>query len=234
MTDAERPDDVLAGEYVLGVLEGEERATFEHRFARDRELQVLVAAWQARFAPLDATATSIEPPAGLWNRIETSIGRRGIVDAKPGLIARIWSDIGFWRGAGFAGAAATVLLAIALAFFAGRSTPQPMLVAVLQAADASPSAIVEVARDGHISIVPLKEFEVPPGRALQVWTLWDQARGPVSVGLIDRPRRADFQRADLPARDNQLYEITLEPAGGSPTGRPTGPVLGKGYAMLAR
>ena len=59
MTDADRSDDVLAGEYVLGVLEGEERATFEHRFARDRELQALVAAWRARFAPLDATATPI-------------------------------------------------------------------------------------------------------------------------------------------------------------------------------
>ena len=233
MTDAERPDDVLAGEYVLGLLEGEERATFEHRLARDRKLQVLVAEWRMRFAPLDATATPIAPPAGLWNRIETSVGRGAVGDSKSGMVERIWSDLGFWRGASFAGALATVLLAVAFAFFAGRST-QPMLVAVLQAADASPSAIVEVARDGRISVVPLKEFEVPAGRALQVWTLWDQARGPVSVGLIDRSRRADFQRADLPARDKQLYEITLEPAGGSPTGRPTGPVLGKGYAMLTR
>ncbi len=55
MTDADRADDVLAGEYVLGLLEGEERATFEHRLARDRELQVVVAHWQSRFAPLDAT-----------------------------------------------------------------------------------------------------------------------------------------------------------------------------------
>ena len=233
MTDADRPDDVLAGEYVLGVLEGEERATFEHRLARDRELQAMVAAWRTRFAPLDATAAPVAPPAELWNRIEGSVGRRGVVDARPGLIERIWSNLGFWRGASFVGAAAAVLLAVALAFFTARST-QPMLVAVLQGADAAPNAIVEVARDGRISVVPLKEFEVPTGRALQVWTLWDQARGPVSVGLIDRPRRADFQRADLPARDNQLYEITLEPAGGSPTGRPTGPVLGKGYAMLAR
>jgi anti-sigma-K factor RskA len=214
------------------VLEGEERAALEHRLARDRELQVLVAGWRARFAPLDATAAPVAPPAELWSRIEASVGR-GVVDAKPGLIERVWSNLGFWRGASFAGAAAAVLLAVALAFFAGRST-QPMLVAVLQGADAAPNAIVEIARDGRISVVPLKEFEVPPGRALQVWTLWDPARGPVSVGLIDRPRRADFQRADLPARDNQLYEITLEPAGGSPTGRPTGPVLGKGYAMLAR
>ncbi|WP_407815360.1 anti-sigma factor domain-containing protein, partial [Staphylococcus aureus] len=45
-------------------------------------------------------------------------------------------------------------------------------------------------------------------------------------------------RLDGPAlptpRDNQLYEITLEQAGGSPTGRPTGPILAKGLAKFPR
>jgi anti-sigma-K factor RskA len=31
-----------------------------------------------------------------------------------------------------------------------------------------------------------------------------------------------------PPGPDQLFEITLEPAGGSPTGRPTGPILFKG------
>jgi anti-sigma-K factor RskA len=30
-----------------------------------------------------------------------------------------------------------------------------------------------------------------------------------------------------------LFEITLEPVGGSPTGRPTGPILMKGNAVTA-
>jgi anti-sigma-K factor RskA len=32
---------------------------------------------------------------------------------------------------------------------------------------------------------------------------------------------------------NQLFEITLEPEGGSPVGRPTGPILFKGNAARA-
>jgi anti-sigma-K factor RskA len=37
--------------------------------------------------------------------------------------------------------------------------------------------------------------------------------------------------SDLPSpATNQFFEITLEPAGGSPTGRPTGPILFKGNA----
>jgi anti-sigma-K factor RskA len=56
----------------------------------------------------------------------------------------------------------------------------------------------------------------------------------VSIGLIDSARRARFQTASLPARAEQLYEITLEPATGSPIGRPTGPVLMKGLAATPR
>jgi anti-sigma-K factor RskA len=75
---------------------------------------------------------------------------------------------------------------------------------------------------------------VPAGKALEVWTLYDKARGPVSLGLIDRAQRARFQTASLPARPDQLYEITLEPSTGSPIGRPTGPVLMKGLASVPR
>jgi anti-sigma-K factor RskA len=34
----------------------------------------------------------------------------------------------------------------------------------------------------------------------------------------------------MPKQD-QLYELTLEQAGGSSTGRPTGPILAKGFAL---
>ena len=70
--------------------------------------------------------------------------------------------------------------------------------------------------------------------ALEVWTLPSRERGPVSVGLMQRARTLQLQLKDLPAPGpDQLFEITLEPATGSPTGRPTGPVLFKGNTALA-
>jgi anti-sigma-K factor RskA len=80
-----------------------------------------------------------------------------------------------------------------------------------------------------VVLLPLASINVPSGRALQVWTLPSRERGPVSVGLMDRPRTLELQLGDLPRPSaDQLFEITLEPAGGSPTGRPTGPILFKG------
>jgi anti-sigma-K factor RskA len=55
------------------------------------------------------------------------------------------------------------------------------------------------------------------------------------MGLLETVRATLLEGPTLPApRANQLYEITLEPAGGSPTGRPTGPIIGKGFANAPR
>jgi anti-sigma-K factor RskA len=198
-------------------------------------LQSEVARWRERLSALDATASPGRASPQLWDKIESSlVTRRGVVDAGPGWSERLWTSLGFWRGASFAGAAASVLLAVSVGLLAGRATPQPLVVAVLQTSDASPGAIVEAFHDGSVVLVPLRDIPVPAGRALEVWTLYDKARGPVSLGLMDSARRARFQTASLPAQADQLYEITLEPATGSPIGRPTGPVLMKGLAAVPR
>lgn len=230
-----RDDDILAGEYALGLLEGQELDAFERRLASDRALQRTVAGWHAQFSDLDATAQPAPAPSALWSRIESSVGSgRATQASKSGLTDRLWSSLGFWRGASFAGAAASLMLAVAVGLMAGRATPVPLVVAVLQGDDATPGAIVEAFHDGRIVVVPLRDIPVPEGKALEVWTLWDKARGPVSLGLIDRARRAQFSTQNLPARETQLYEITLEPATGSPIGRPTGPILMKGLASAPR
>jgi anti-sigma-K factor RskA len=227
-------DDVLAGEYVLGVMEDAERIAFERQLAQDPVLKAAVARWTLRFAELDGTAPRVQAPARLWGQIEQSIGapRPKPLRTGPSLTERLWTSLGFWRAAGFAGATASLAFAIALGSLAGRATPQPLVIAILQEGDATPGAIVEAFGDGRIVVVPLKGFEVPAGRTLQVWTLWDRERGPMSVGLIERARRASFSVPSYPARSQQIYEITLEPEGGSPTGRPTGPVLMKGLASI--
>lgn len=107
----------------------------------------------------------------------------------------------------------------------------PQLVVVLLDAEARPVSLVE-AYEGHkIRIVPLGAIEVPQGRTLQVWTLPDPATGPVSMGLLPAVTATTLTGPPLPVpKREQLYEITLEPVGGSPTGKPTGPIIGKGFA----
>lgn len=236
MNPHDRSEDLLAaGEYVLGLLDGADRDQFERRLARETSLRGDVAYWQERFSDLDRGIVPTDVPPALWSRIEAQLGMKAAAKAAgPSFAERLWSSLGFWRGASFAGAVASLVLAISVGLLAGRATPQPQIVAVMLTPDGVPGAIAEVFHDGRISVVPIHDFPVPQGKTLQVWTLFDKEKGPISVGLIERTRHALFHRSDLPAGQQQLYEITLEPAGGSPTGRPTGPVLVKGHGALPR
>lgn len=232
----QEPDrEILAGEYVLGLIEGAEKATFERRMADDAALHGAVARWQTRLAPIDATAQPAEPSPGLWLRIAggldgaTSPHRSAV--QRPGLrirLAQWWTNLWLWRGAAFAGAVVAILLAAGLVAALDRARRQPVMVAVLLTDTNIAAAVVNTFADGRVELLPLQDIAVPQGRALEIWTLWDRAAGPRSVGLIDRARAVPLRLDNLPLGADQLFEITVEPASGSPTGRPTGPIVAKG------
>ncbi|SFC98328.1 Anti-sigma-K factor RskA [Bosea sp. CRIB-10] len=232
--------DALAGEYVLGLLDGAELAAVERRLDTDRDFAASVERWRRHFAALDATAPPITPPADLWSRIEA--GLAGLIQpsasasvtaprpatARTSRFADWWNSLFVWRGAAFAGALATVLLAVGLFGALDRAKRQPLMVAVLLTDSNIAAAVVNTFADGRVEMLPLQSIDVPAGKALEIWTLWDRAVGPRSVGLIDRARSTPLRLDNLPLGRDQLFEITLEPASGSPTGRPTGPIIAKG------
>ncbi len=151
-----------------------------------------------------------------------------------GAFAALWRSLGFWRSAGFAGAAATVLLALGVTIGPLGKGPAPTFVAVLMSPQGEPAAVVNAFANGTAELIPLRTIAVPEGRTLEVWTLWDPARGPVSLGLSGEARTIRLDLKNLPrTAPDQLFEITLEPKGGSPIGRPTGPVLMKGTTSVA-
>jgi len=232
----QEPDrEIVAGEYVLGLLDGAEKEALERRMAGDAKLDAAVARWQARLAPIDATARPIEPSAGLWQRIEGGLdqaaARSPAVASHPALRVRLsqwWDSLWLWRGTALAGIAATLLLAFGLVAALDRARRQPVMVAVLLTETNVAAAVVNTFADGRVELLPLQDIAVPQGRALEIWTLWDRAAGPRSVGLIDRARAVPLRLDNLPLGADQLFEITVEPAAGSPTGRPTGPIVAKG------
>ena len=245
MTLTDRDDiPLLAGEYVLGLLSEAETRDMERQLSKDPSLRQAIGDWRARFAAIDDTADALAPSEQLWQRIERSIGQGASV-ASPAhnpagaflaWLRRLWSSLELWRGFGLAGAAAAILLAVFFADGLLRTPAEPVAVALLideANPGAPPGALVEAFADGSIRLMPLRDIPVPQGSILQVWTLWDRAVGPVPLGLMARAENVRLSRDGLPQpRDSQIYEITLEPAGGSPTGRPTGPVLYKGLASL--
>jgi anti-sigma-K factor RskA len=67
-------DHVLAAEYVLGTLDAAERHEAERRIATSPEFAALVQGWERRLGPLHDRLPPVEPPAGLFKRIEERLG----------------------------------------------------------------------------------------------------------------------------------------------------------------
>lgn len=139
-----------------------------------------------------------------------------------------WRRLRLWQGIGGLAVAASLVLTTLLVTRTPTPAPtEPRYLAVLQAPDQSVGWVVEARADGAVRLVPVgAAAAVPPGKVLQFWTKALGARGPTSLGLVANGRVTERPAARLPTlQAQQLFELTLEPEGGSPLDRPTGPVL---------
>lgn len=227
----------LAGEYVLGLLDPGERRAVEQRASIDPLLGEMIRNWQRHFSGIDASAPPVIPSPGLWERIENDIRvekqdrQAEEQGSSRAALTRFWNSLAIWRPLGIAGALASLVLAALLATRIVGGPAVPQLVAVLAAPDGRAAAVVNAYADGTVQLVPLDAIAVPEGRVLEVWTLQTRERGPVSLARMDKARTIKLDLKGLSsAQVGHLFEITLEPHGGSPTGKPTGPVLMKGLA----
>ena len=223
--------DDLAGQYVLGTLPRERRLEVDAALADNASLRAAVAFWETRLLPLTMLVEPSTPPAGLWPRIERSLGP--VARAAPAGRASWWDRLGLWRGLAASGFAAAAVMAVVVGVRVYQ-VEQPRYMVVLAAPqNAAPGWVLRMVDDDTVRLEPLVATAVPDGRALQLWTKADDWTGPVSLGLVKPGQTVDVKLAKLPnVVPNQLFEITLEPAAGSPIGRPTGPILFIGRAVV--
>ena len=217
------PDDFdnRAADYVLGLLSPEETATVRRDVERDPALADAVARWERRLMPLAAALPPQAPPATLWSRIEAGIEAPSatVIALRP---RRLVDSVGFWRAA--TGVAAA--LAAGLALVMVRTSAPVVHYATAIAPMQGPAAtwLAETRADGVLVVTALGATAHPPGKDLELWALAAGATKPVSLGVLPASGIYVVAAADLP-RDHLQLLVSLEPAGGSPTGQPTGPVL---------
>lgn len=237
MTSA--PDfDLLAAEYVLGTLEGADLDRAIALEASDPDFRRSVGEWQSRLQPLADAVPPETVPSALWQKIELRLGERAAAAAKPAspsFLQRIFapeaSSPVLSRRAALAFSVAAAAGGFGIARWLG-GAEVPTQIAVLTTDAGAPSAIVSVYASGFVELIPLQGIAVPDGRIIEVWTLQSRTQGPVSIGRMDKARRLrlDLRQLQRP-ETGHLFELTLEPPGGSPTGKPTGPILMKGLVQ---
>jgi anti-sigma-K factor RskA len=217
--------EALAGEYVLGTLDADERRAAEARVAADPAFRTAVAEWEKRLQPLADTVPEVSPPAAVLARIMAAIDAAPAAAPAGGNVVALRRSVRRWQITTVLMGAAAAVLAAVVVLDRTAPTPQSQFVAVLTAEGAKPAfvAMVDTAK-GTISVRRVAS-EAPPDKSYELWSIEPNA-APKSLGLLEQ---ASLSRT-LPVAPTgkATLAISLEPKGGSPTGAPTGPVVFSG------
>lgn len=244
-SDAGGDRDLRAAEYVLGTLDAEERAAFELERTVDPGAEAARHAWERRLRPLVQAVPAIRPGPEVWARIAAALpsggaGRGGPQDdagaggealaaANDNRLRDLARQVRFWRRAA-AGAAGLAAAGLALVL-AGPLRPTPPApersVAVVTSGGDLPALIVSVdAASGTVRVRPLAA-RAPEGRSLELWYVGAGA-APRPLGLVGTAPSRLALPPDVGRGDGATLAVSVEPPGGSPTGRPTGQVVYSG------
>ena len=193
--------DALAAQYVAGTLRGAARRRFETLLPGHPALRAAVANWQSRLMPLTASIDPVPPPTHVW----PAIAQRLWPEANTTAAATGWRGLAFWRGLSAFATVAALGLAVLLA---RPDAALPPVMVVLQPTGKDPavvgSVVASFTADGRAAVArPVLPVAMTADRTLALW--W--APGGLKGSGIDH------------------MAVSVEPAGGSPTGQPTGPVL---------
>ena len=214
--DDERVMEILAGEFVLGTLDGAERAAADGLCARDPAFAAMVQRWEGYLGSLSETIAPVAPP----DHVRGAVMRRIAGDdpqASP--VVALRRQVNVWRGMAAAAAALAAVLA-GLLVLRPMPEPQGRFVAVLQPEGQGSAFVASVdLASGFVSIRRVGA-EISPGKSHQLWAVGGGRAKPESLGVINTSLRVP---AKLSA--DTILAVSLEPEGGSPTGQPTGPVL---------
>ncbi|MCW3478712.1 anti-sigma factor [Neisseriaceae bacterium JH1-16] len=211
----------LAARYVSGVLRGAARSRFEKLASVHATLQHEIDVCEELLAPLDAATVPIKPRRRNWRWIEIRLGFRPKHRSHPV----------FWF---LSGTVAAFLMSGAIVTFSPQLLPQPELptpVAVLN--DSNGAVGMVVSRDAArrtLAVTLLQPVDLPAGKVLELWALRRDGT-PRSLGLLQG--KAPRVSVTRPLSDAVQLAVSIEPEGGSPEDKPTGPVVYTGSLILS-
>ncbi len=213
--------DALCGGYLLGTLRGPARRRFERAVRQEPEVALRLRHWESTFSPRYSEMIGIQPSRSGWKRLldELDLARYR---------APWYRRLGFWRA---------WALAATLALLAGVSvqlllpvlrTAELVEVARLESADKVEVLSAALSKDRRmLRLHAVRPVISGPAQSFELWLLPAEGGAPISLAVLG----ALDARVALPAsqaerlRVGAKLAVSVEPAGGSPTGAPTGPVI---------
>lgn len=218
--------DALCSAYVLGTLRGRARRRFEAMLAEQPLIAQRLSYWQQTMTPDFSAAIQVQPSAQVWKKISKSLRLQDHAQAQA---QGWWQRLGLWQAWAGASTVAAGVLALALILQAPDTPPVYQTIAELKASDASPARLQAALTPDRskLKLVPSRPIVASAQQSYELWLLPADGSAPISMAVLgDLTASVDLK----PEQANRMafgakLAISVEPAGGSPTGLPTGPVI---------
>jgi anti-sigma-K factor RskA len=241
-----RDDPMIAAEWALGLLEGEELLAARGKHATDPQFAWRKAWWDNWFAPLTDAMPGAEPGDHVWDGIAARIAaQQAPAAASAGLadttnVVALEAKVRRWQWvAGLSSAAAAVALAwVAITPAAVPVAPQPA-----ETLAAAPLvATVPIGETGlrlDVTYIPESDRMVVAAIGLtpdgvhdhELWLVPADGTPLQSLGVVEPGAVRSMTLPEAAAAklgNGASLVLTREPIGGKPEGRDAGPVVAKG------
>ena len=228
-----RRDQVIAGEYVLGVLSADDRRKVEARIVLDGAFAAMVNHWQSNLTSFDDAYEPIAPPP----QVLVAVERRLFAEqARPVIAAGgLWNSLALWRVLTLASVAGLVTVAtFATGILTPTSQTKPLVAELTGDASTTINLLAQYdAANGALKITPVAAKQAE-AKSLELWLI--EGDNPAkSLGIL--PQTGEGEIIIPPELRSKFAEgvtlaVSVEPFGGSPTGTATGPVVAVGKTRL--
>jgi anti-sigma-K factor RskA len=213
--------DALCAEYLLGTLRGSARRRFEAAVQKEPLVALRLRHWEATATPRYSKMIEVQPPARLWQQLERELDLSRY--RQPWYQRTI-----FWKT--WASLATAALLIVLVLAGRGPLPVAPALeqIAQLSGAGGATQVVAQRSRDGRTLVLKAnRPVLAGPNQSYELWLIAGPGIAPVSLavlGNLDVAITLDQKSADQ-LRAGATLAVSTEPAGGSPTGQPTGAVI---------
>jgi len=212
--------DALCGEYLVGTMRGAARRRFERALAQESAVARRLQYWEQVAAVNYSERFFVAPSAAVWKRIQRDLALRRF--SPPW-----YSRIELWR---IWAVSASLALILMLAWpYLNRPAPVTYLtVAVMQGKAPDAQVTVELSGDRRtLRLRPARPVLASASQSFELWLIPAGGAAPQSLGVLGALDSEIRLSPELGIRlaPGAKLAVSVEPAGGSPTGGPTGPVI---------
>lgn len=242
----ERDDPLIAAEWALGLLEGEELLAARGKYATDPNFAWRKEWWDDWFAPLSDAIPGAEPSPQVWDTIAARLAAQQAAAEAPAGTATLPANVVMlearvrrWQGiAGLTSLAAALALALFL-FAPGRSPVEPPAAIAAAAPLVATVPIGETGLRLDVTYIPDSEQMLVAAIGLtpdgvhdhELWLVPADGGALRSLGVV---QPGEVRSMALPAAitaqlgDGASLVLTREPIGGKPAEAEAGPVVAQG------